>query len=360
MKRSYGYHSYHGRGRGRAARITLIIIAVLLLLLILTFLFLSRYLVYTDNGVRLDLPFFEEQEPQTPADPGLVVESPEPSDDVAEPFKAYRALLLPIAALTDGTAEESLAAAGANVAVFDMKTDEGMLGYVSAQQDAVNAEASQSDPVLNAAITTGNGRDNLYTVARISCFRDLQVSSNRLSCSILSTNGYRWRDPDRIRWLSPMSTGAVDYVLGVIDELCKLGFDEILLDHCAFPTGEGIDTIAPGENYPADPAEREQAVRAFLEQAKAVVAPYGVKLSIRTTGAALSGGEAETSGLTPSILLDNADGLWVDETEIAAGIAYVSDGDRSGAEERLVPVWTGDTAPDPEANWAILDEKKNG
>lgn len=70
MKRSYGYHSYHGRGRGRAARITLIIIAVLLLLLILTFLFLSRYPCLYRQRRAIGSAVFEEQEPQTPGGPG--------------------------------------------------------------------------------------------------------------------------------------------------------------------------------------------------------------------------------------------------------------------------------------------------
>ena len=355
MKRSRGYHSYRGRGRGRAARIVLITIAVLLVILILLFLYLSRFLVYTDDGVRLDLPFFQsQQQPDPEPSDGLVVDTPEPSQS-AQP-EGYAAVLLPISDLTDGTAGEALAAAGGTAAVFDMKTDEGMLGYVSSMQDAVNAEASQSDPMLNAAITTANGEEGLYTVARMSCFRDLQVSSNRLSYSIMSTTGYRWRDPDRLRWLSPMSEGAVDYLLGVMDELCKLGFDEILLDNCAFPTGDGTDTIAPGENYPSDLAERQAAVQSFLEQAKATVAPYGVKLSVRTSAAALSG-EGDESGLTPSVLLDCCDGLWVDESQIP-GILYGNEEERSAAEGKLVTVLPAgsDTTGAEQTRWALLEE----
>ena len=355
MKRSRGYHSYRGRGRGRTGRMILITVAVLLVILILLFLYLSRFLVYTDNGVRLELPFFQSQEQTDPEPDGsLVVDTPEPSHPAEA--EGYAAVQLSISDLTDGTAAEALSAAGGTAAVFDMKTDEGILGYVSAMQDAVNAGASQSDPMLNSAITTANGEEGLYTVARMSCFRDLQVSSNRLSYSIMSTSGYRWRDPERLRWLSPMSEGAVDYLLGVMDELCKLGFDEILLDNCAFPTGDGTNTIAPGENYPSDLAARQAAVQSFLEQARAVVEPYGVKLSVRTTAAALSG-EGDESGLTPDVLLANADGLWVEESQIP-GILYETEEERSAAENKLVAVLPAgsDAAGTERARWALMEE----
>ena len=185
MRRSNGYGTYRGRRRTGAARAVLIGVVVCLALLICAFLVLSRFLVYTEDGARLEIPFFQRNEPKDPDDVGLVVDetqSPEPT--VVVESRTVKAVLLPVSSLTDGTAAGLLQEAGATAAVFDMKTDEGMLGYVSGMQEAVNAKTSQSDPMLNAAIAAGNN-DSIYTIARISCFRDRMLSTHRLSFSVI-------------------------------------------------------------------------------------------------------------------------------------------------------------------------------
>ncbi len=359
MRRSNGYGTYRGRRRTGAARAVLIGVVVCLALLICAFLVLSRFLVYTEDGARLEIPFFQRNEPKDPDDVGLVVDetqSPEPT--VVVESRTVKAVLLPVSSLTDGTAAGLLQEAGATAAVFDMKTDEGMLGYVSGMQEAVNAKTSQSDPMLNAAIAAGNN-DSIYTIARISCFRDRMLSTHRLSFSVIGKSGYRWKDSGGVRWVSPSSKGATDYLVGVVEELCVLGFDEILLDNCGFPFDEEAYPIRTGETYPANPDDRTEDMLLFLEAVKAVTDKHEVKLSIRTTGAALEGKESETTGLLPSMLLANCDRLWVDKADIAAGIQYQSAGDRSSVEdeERLVAVLPEgtDTASVTEKHWAVLE-----
>lgn len=358
MGRPRGYGAYRGRGRGNGARAVLVVIIVILLLLIFSFFFLNRFLVYTDSGVRLELPFFQREGEQTPDDGGLVVDSPDPTESVVVESFRPKAVMLPISALADGTARDAVTEAGGTAAVFDMKTDDGMLGYVSGMQEAVNAKTSQSDPMLNAAIAAGNN-DSIYTIARISCFRDQMLSTHRLSFSIIGSSGYRWKDSDGVRWISPSSQGATDYLLGVVEELCVLGFDEILLDNCGFPFDEEAHPIRMGETYPTDPDDRTEDMLLFLEAVKAITDRHEVKLSIRTTGAALEGRESETTGLLPSMLLQSCDRLWVDEADIAAGIRYQSPGDRSGVEDdkRLVAVLPAGTelSSVTEESWAVLD-----
>ena len=125
-------------------------------------------------------------------------------------------------------------AAGATAALFDMKADDGSLGYISGLALAIQVEASAADPALNAAIQLLNGGE-VYTVARVSCFRDNLVPRSDMSLAI-HTNAGNWRDSGDTRWLSPANESARQYVVGMCRELAALGFDEILLDNWAFPT----------------------------------------------------------------------------------------------------------------------------
>ena len=98
----------------------------------------------------------------------MVVTTPEPTP-TPEPEEDFRGILLPNSALYDGTAAQRVEAAGATAALFDMKADDGSLGYISGLALAIQAEASAADPALNAAIQLLNGGE-VYTVARVSCF----------------------------------------------------------------------------------------------------------------------------------------------------------------------------------------------
>lgn len=47
---------------------------------------------------------------------------------------------------------------------------------------------------------------------------------------------WNWRDEEKLRWLDPDSETARAYIVGLCRELAQLGFDEIMLDQCWFPT----------------------------------------------------------------------------------------------------------------------------
>lgn len=71
MKKAYGYDTYHGRGALRTVlKWLLIILLVGALLMGGAFLFLQQYLVRTEDGAKLVLPFWSDRPAaQTPAMP---------------------------------------------------------------------------------------------------------------------------------------------------------------------------------------------------------------------------------------------------------------------------------------------------
>lgn len=59
-----GYNGYRGRTAVRDVfRLILVLLIVLLVLAAAGLMIAQRYIVYTDDGVRLELPFFRREEP---------------------------------------------------------------------------------------------------------------------------------------------------------------------------------------------------------------------------------------------------------------------------------------------------------
>ena len=258
MRRN-GYESYHGRSRGRNALKVLIgVLLVLLVLSVAALFFLEPYIRYSADGVRLELPFFDggQTEPDPPA--GTVpiqITTPEPTPPpTPEPEVDFRGVQLPAAALTDGTAQTQLEANRGTAAIFSMKEADGTLGYQS--QTTLGTSSDQEG--INEAIQTLNGGE-LYTVARISCFRDNALPWNDRALGIHSNSG-NWRDDESVRWSSPAVESVRTYVAQVCGELAGLGFDELLLDNCGYPTRGTVSYIKSDSNY--DPNTLTQTMEA--------------------------------------------------------------------------------------------------
>ena len=73
MKRDR-YDSYHGRNRfATAFKVLIAVLALILLAALAALFFLEPYIVYSSDGVRIELPFFRDEEP--PALPQIPVEN---------------------------------------------------------------------------------------------------------------------------------------------------------------------------------------------------------------------------------------------------------------------------------------------
>lgn len=310
------YGAYHGRSRaGMVLKILIGVLLVLLAAALAALLFLEPYIIYSADGVRLELPFFQKEEPDAPASqPPLVVETAQPTPTLTpEPAEEFRGVLLARTALYDGTAEAQTAGAGATAAIFDMKGDDGSLGYISQLELAQASQVSAADPAINAAIQLLNGGE-LRTVARVSCFRDNTVPRENGAMSIRKSGG-NWRDGEDIRWLSPASPEARAYVTGVCRELAELGFDELLLDNCGFPTQGRLDQIAVGGSY--DPESLDASLELFFRELEEALAGYPeLRISVVSTRPVLEG-EEDGSGQTTALLETYADRVLVRQAEEA-------------------------------------------
>ena len=319
MRTSYGYDTYRGRTKLQTALTVLIVILlVVLLLAVCAFFFLQRYMVYTDDGqARLELPFLQRETPEPPVptqDQPLVIVTPEPAATATpEPTPAPPEIpaIAPVslfrASVTEGSAQRLVTAAGGNAALLNMKANDGSLGYVSSLPRAVSAGTSAAEPALNEQILAVTGSE-LYTIARVSCFKDNLAPKMDNSLAIKTNSGYNWRDGDDERWMNPTVPAARQYVTDICVELADMGFDEILLDNSGWPATGHLDYIKLGESY--DPANLTPAVETFYREVREALKEKDVLLSVSVEAGELNGDSA-LSGQTAALLAQYADRVYV-------------------------------------------------
>ena len=280
----------------------------MLVLAVAAFFFLQKYMIYTDDGKgHLELPAFSElfssrrggdPEPLESEDTAVIVVTPTPAP-TPTPEPALKAVWLLRGALTDGSAPRQVEAAAGNAAVFNMKADDGTLGYVSSLPAAIamGTTATPGETATGGTMTPTDLNDSirsltaseLYTIARVSCFKDNKAPRQNNTLSVRTNSGYNWQDPAGIR-----------------KELAELGFDEILLEHSGYPAEGNLHYIKVGEAY--DPDHLAQPVEAFYSQLAEALKDTGVKLSVAVPASTLTE-EGDASGLTPALLKQYAQRL---------------------------------------------------
>lgn len=358
--RRYGSgNTYRGRRRGSAFLKGLVaVLAVLLVLGILAVLLLGRYMEYTDDGVRINLPWLSGERGDAPEEPSgsdLLLEDPSetPEEPDPAPERAQApagAVEVPVSAVLDGTAAEL---SGGSAVVVTVKDLEGHLAWESASPLAQAAKGStgeslNGDGAFSAAVRELAGREDVYLVARMNAFCDLWMCVHDRSMALTTQAGKLWYDTKGMPWLSPASAPAREYLNGLCLELAELGFDEILLDCAGFPESGRLSTVAAGENYPA--SALGEAVTLWLEELRTLLADTGVRLSVQVGKKDLadcpSGRTAEALSL--------ADRIWVEETDADSWLQTFPDAGNDGGEARLVRILTEAAPETPEGSWAVL------
>lgn len=312
---NYGYDSYRGRSGGKTVLTALIVILLAALLLAIAFFFFAQpYITYGDDGkAHFQSPFSKPTPTPEPSRPAVIVVTPEPAPAPTSASLPGPVLVeLPASALADGTARQQVEALEGDGAVFWMKAPTGILGYESDLAMAKVAEANPADRTGNEAITALN-QSGLYTVARVSALRDNKFPFQYGLASCIRTTNGNWRDASGIRWLSPAKPRARDYVTGICLELCALGFDEIWLDRCAFPTPADGDMsrIVRDAAYNGDTL-REDLEGFYAAVRSAVKEQYpDVVLSFTAEKGVLLSDPEDLSGQTAALLAQYADKVYL-------------------------------------------------
>lgn len=302
----YHYPSY----RGRVPLKRKIAVAVMVLILILSALYLgmSRYTEYGNDGsVSFHFPWQdreeEKEESETP-DIDLVINAP------VDPMEEMNAVEIAAETLRKRRDEgEWWNEEGYNAVSLRLKEGEGWLQYAfsSAPQELIHSNAL-SRTELETLL-----EDEVYTVARLSCFRDSAAAREDMTGKgLCQSNGYVWYDNENGHWLDPGKAEAREYLLALCAELGELGFDEVVLEDVRYPTEGKLQKSAPVET------DRIETIRDFLAEVAAVLEKSDTRLGLVVEEETLLLGENETAGLRLRDDLAAVDRLYVRTDDAAA------------------------------------------
>ena len=248
---------------------------------------------------------------EKPTDPPA--ETPTKDPDIVQPSPdetaSFKAISVTMEQLLDGSAETLAAASGANAIVVDMKPDSGRLNWVSQEPVAKNVGANSTVPEINRLLSEFLTKTDLYTVARMSAFRDDLVGYD-WGCTVKGTNGARWTDDSGNHWSSLGNNVVRAYNARCAAELAELGFDEILLENVSSPFRGDLAAI------PLDERFNDRAQTKFLTELKTTVEPTSAILSVHVDEATLADTAALPTSLTAELTGSTFDRVWLTEDAV--------------------------------------------
>lgn len=270
------YKAYRGRSH-RGVSVLVVFIVVLAVAALVVFV-LPEYLVYTDDGVRLEVPIFGWGASSSPADGlspspsvsmDIIINTPTQTPSVTPsptptPVPKPRSIGIPLAVLKK---TEKLKA------IKDFALAAGISDIVIEIKDA---EGEAAEPALLEEAAELLRHPSLTLTARISAFRDNKITrtTEGKTYGVKHTSGVNWLDGSGNRWINPYIPEARQFVIDCVLKARDAGFERILLDDVSFPYRGSLSKINYGENATIS---HISAMNTFLDE-----------LAARTDGLTLS------------------------------------------------------------------------
>jgi hypothetical protein len=326
----------------------LFLIALLLVVAVVLFYALQKYIVYGQDGLSLELPFFSSETAAPAAGTEGASETAVAELQILAPdfssvapvevgdLQEVHALYIPAASVS----VEGLSAAAAamekweaDTLVLEMKPASGELVWPSrvhmAEAYGVAGRADLSEELASLK------EEGVYLVAEISCCVDDMIAIRNLPVALRSSDGTVYHD-DIGYWLDPYNKEVRAYITELCVELAGMGFDEVLLRNLAHPDAEvSYSQPMSGEpNKVAAVSALALALRDALKDTELVVSAKMDAISFR-------GGDATANGQTLSIFMKVFSRVYAesDGTALESDRSLVSSASGGGtAGVRFVPI----------------------
>lgn len=225
----------------------LILLLLFLIAWVCWVVWLQRYVVYTNEGVKLD---FSQSSYDISG-----VEAAAPSDDVkisifynegADAIDTAKEMTqLAGYYITNDMCKEDMDNVMLQIerlpsktpVMVEMKGPFGSFFYNSKLSGAVISQSTDI-PAMEKLVARMNTK-GFYKIARISSLRDRSFGEANVTSGLymLSRAGL-WMDTGGMYWLDPTSASTITWISSVVLELKEMGFDEVLLDDFRFPDSD--------------------------------------------------------------------------------------------------------------------------
>ncbi len=235
--------TYRQKLRLKRALIVLgVLIVMIILALIIGFSYLSRYVVYTQDGAYFS--FNKDDAAETPLTAEAPLSQPEnpvlvTGDSILEDFtlsgeksliledNEVNGLFVDYETLEDGSTLNTIefSESGYNTLILEMRSE---------GSEILNTEAVQT--LMNRAIS-----QEVHLIAMISCLDDREYALDNISQALPIEGGALWVSSEGSYWLDPTNEAVQDYITYMILTLGEMGFEEVILNNFYFPESTYID-----------------------------------------------------------------------------------------------------------------------
>lgn len=245
----------------RIFSVVAVVLAVTVVVLLCLFTWLHRFVVYTDDGVILDFSRRDDVAGKPPQDdtlPSITLRYDDtPFREGLQPISGYYVdvqELLKDTALVRSRLEQL--PAGTPV-LLDVKNYRGYFFYstaVGAHTSGLVSDIGKVDELL-----AWLGQSDLYVIARMPALRDFVTAWDNNSYGLKKTSGSLYTDSGDYGigcWLDPSNAAVQNYLIDVLNELKRLGFDEVVLEDFCFPQTDDLLFSADRDEALAQCAQR--------------------------------------------------------------------------------------------------------
>jgi hypothetical protein len=357
---------YKGSHKKRGiAGAVLFILAVLLVGAVVMFYSFQKYLVYGQDGVKLELPILasaapaaESGSPQQSGDAQaeLVVDQPDYSSVATTAdgdTPALCALFVPAESVTDEgikSYQDKMSAWGATGLVLEVRPDSGQLVYAS-QVSTASSYGLGGTYDLRAKVAELK-EAGIYLAAQINCCADNLLASRNPPIALHNAFGGVFTDEDGNMWLDPYNPDTRSYAAALVRELSEMGFDEVLLRGAEMPITDQMIVYSQTMSFTPTPVS---AVSGFVLSVARATASCTARVSAVLDSETLHGALTEVTGQDAELffkLFDRvccwADSAWQYGVDGETFAPYVTVGD---AAARYTPVVT--YVPEGARSWVL-------
>ena len=361
---------YRGKRQkvGFAVVITAIAIAIIVFM-VMTFYGLQKYIVVTNEGIKLDIPFInggasimsKDDEGNVrieyeKVDAELVIGEPDYSNvlsSAGEDLSEINAYFVSAGNVNESTINNYVASLeDCKALVLELKPANGNLAWKSkvefAKAYGLNG-STDLKPIINAL----KDKD-IYVAAQINCLVDSTLASHYSQMVLTTESGTQYSNAAGI-WLDPFNSDLRSYIISICRELANMGVDEIILNNLKIPDAD-INTYAFSASTTTAPTA-VSAVSGFALDVTRALKNCGAKISVRCDSeTALMVGEDLSTGQNAEVLFKVFDRIYcftdatkaTELSQCATDLIEVGD-----VGTRFVPVYSGQKPDTP--SWVCSD-----
>lgn len=205
---------------------------------------LERFVIYSDDGARLDFDRgsdFSGGEvavpPEEKAPISIFYNEGDDAVSLSTELTRLSGYCITAEALSDISAlREQIALLKSDVPLMlEVKNPRGAFYYSTSIGTVTTENAAEVDKLIRDLAQSGR-----YLIARLPAMRDREFGLNNVNCGLFNPSRYSlWMDDGGCYWLDPSVSGTMTYLTGIVQELKGLGFDEVVFSEFYFPENGG-------------------------------------------------------------------------------------------------------------------------